>query len=608
MPSRPKKFGFVANPNPIDYTSREYETIRQDLISYAKRYYPDSLRDFSENSFGSLLVDSISYVGDILSFYLDYNANEAFLSTASQYNNIVRLAKNSGYRFKGRPSAYGVVALYVIVPSNNSGTGPDSNYLKLTVKRGTRMRAKGSGASFLLLDNVRFDRNYNDAVVARVDETTGIPTAYAIKTYGRVVSGQIATKTIPVGDFVKFRDVRLNDSNASEIYEVRDSDGNQYYEVDYLSQNIVYKEVSNPNGSSDEVPSIMKPLAVPRRFAVTRERSNMILQFGYGSERELSHPSVANPQHMLLDIFGKDHTTDISFDPSQLMGTDKFGVGPANTSLTITYRRNTPGSVNLPTGQLKTIANVLYEFDDPSAITRVTRSEVIASLECYNESPIVGSVTNLTKEEIRQQALDSYAAQNRAVTKLDYEAIVYAMNPKFGSVARCAIYQDSNSLKRNLNLYILSTNSSGHLALASDTLKRNLKTWLMRYKMLNDTIDILDGKIVNIGINFSAKILPGRSKSNVLTNCLSRLRADNGQRRYFGESVDIARMYKIINSVPGIMDCLKVEIVLKSNSPYSSTRYNLDRNLSADGTELRVPKNVILEIKFPNVDIKGTLK
>jgi hypothetical protein len=126
--------------------------------------------------------------------------------------------------------------------------------------------------------------------------------------------------------------------------------------------------------------------------------------------------------------------------------------------------------------------------------------------------------------------------------------------------------------------------------------------------MLNDTIDILDGKVVNIGFNFSAKILPGRNKSAVLNSCLTRLRNSNVSKKYFGEPLDIARLYKIINSVPGVMDCLKVEVVLKTGSPYSSVRYNLDRNISADGTELKVPKNVILEIKFPNVDIKGTLK
>ena len=154
----------------------------------------------------------------------------------------------------------------------------------------------------------------------------------------------------------------------------------------------------------------------------------------------------------------------------------------------------------------------------------------------------------------------------------------------------------------------MSENRNRQLTIASDALKRNLKTWLMRYKMLNDTIDVLDGKIVNIGINFIAKMLPGRDRENVLNNCLNRIRNATAPKYYFGEPFDIARIYKLINTVPGVMDCLKVELVVKSGSPYSSTRFNLDRNISADGTQLNVPKNVILEVKFPNIDIKGSLR
>ena len=248
--------------------------------------------------------------------------------------------------------------MYVIVPSNNAGTGPDLDYLKLTIKRNTRVRADGTGASFLLLDNVRFDRAYNDSVVARVDETTGVPTAYALKSYGRVVSGQFAVKNITIGNFQKFRQVIISDSKVSEILTVVDSDGNRYYEVDYLSQNVIYREIINPDGSTDGVPSIMKPVAVPRRFVTERHRSDTVLQFGYGSEEELKKPSVANPKNILLDVFGKDYFTDVSFDPSKLMGTDKFGVGPANTTLTVTYRQNSPGSSNIPSGRLSTIASL----------------------------------------------------------------------------------------------------------------------------------------------------------------------------------------------------------------------------------------------------------
>ena len=610
MPSRPYKFsrGGAHPPVSINYTSREFTSIRRDILEYANRYYPDTVRDFSENSFGSLMVDSISYVGDILSFYLDYNVNEAFLDTAAQYDNVVRLAENSGYKNSGPGSAYGIVSFYVIIPSNASGTGPDQDYLKLVIKRGTRVRSRPNGSSFILLNNVRFDRRYNDTVVARVNETTGVPTAYAIKSYGRVVSGQMAVKTFNIGNFERFRSIEIEDGRAAEIISVIDSNGNRYYEVDYLSQNVVYKSVANSSADASDVPAIMKPIAVPRRFTTSRLRGAVVLQFGYGSEEELSVGSVVEPNNILLDIFGKNYKTDISFDPSRLMTTDKFGVGPSNTTLTITYRQNPITTVNVPTGQLKSVSNLLAEFDDPTKLSSNTKNNVLASIECYNERPIVGGTANPTKEEIRQRALDMFPTQNRAVTKLDYEALAYNMDAKFGLIKRCAIYQDPNSLKRNLNMYILAEDGSGNLAVPSDSLKRNLKTYLMRYKMLNDTIDIIDGKIVNIGINYSAKLLPGRSKDLTLSQISTALINLTTPKLYFGEPFNIARIYKTINNVAGVMDCLNVEIVLKTGLPYSTTRYNLQKSISADGTELTVPKNVVLEVRFPNLDIKGTLK
>ena len=77
---------------PIKYTSREFNSIKRDLTEYAKRYYPDSFQDFNEASFGALMLDTVAYVGDVLSFYLDYQANESFLDTAVEYNNIIRLS------------------------------------------------------------------------------------------------------------------------------------------------------------------------------------------------------------------------------------------------------------------------------------------------------------------------------------------------------------------------------------------------------------------------------------------------------------------------------------------------------------------------------------
>jgi len=609
MPARSRPFIYrfgQRTTNLINYTSRDYNSIRNDLTVYARTYYTNTLRDFTENSFGALLLDSVAYIGDQLSFYLDYNVNEAFLDTASQKNNIIRLAKNSGYKYKGRGSAYGTVALYVIVPSNNSGTGPDPNYLKFTIKRGTRFRARGAGSSYLLMDNVRFDRAYSDAVVARVDESTGVPTAFALKSYGRVVSGRLAIKTIRVRDYEKFRKLSFRSSGLAEILSVHDDEGNRYYEVDYLTQNVIFQEVTNPNSNEDSISSIMKPVTVPRRFTLERRNAEVILQFGYGGGPERGRVSVADPRSILLDIYGKDYISDVSFDPSRLLGTDKFGLAPQNTNLHIKYRTQDPASANASPGIVRTIAELEVEFDDPTLLNRNTMMEVKSSIEVFNDSAIMGDVSGITAEEVRHRALGAFPTQNRAVTRQDYESIAYGMHPKFGRIKRCAIYQDPNSLKRNLNMYVLAADDRGYFTTANDTLKRNLKTWLMQYKMINDTIDILDGKVVNFGITFKVKIMPGSDRSSAMTRVYNRLRSHFSRVYHFGEHMSISSVYKIINTTPGVMDCLRVDVVQKAGAPYSTIKFDFERNISADGTYLSVPKNVVLELRYPKADIRGS--
>ena len=172
---------------PIDYTSREYQSIRKDLLEIAERLYPDSFQDFSEASFGSIMIDSVAYVADQLSFYMDYNVNESFLDTAYQFNNVLRHGRALGYKYQGRPSTYGTVALYVIVPASVTSLGPDGAYLPI-LKRGTTFSSE-SGLNFVLTENVDFADPKYPVVVARTDPATGAPTYFAVKAYGSVGSG-----------------------------------------------------------------------------------------------------------------------------------------------------------------------------------------------------------------------------------------------------------------------------------------------------------------------------------------------------------------------------------------------------------------------------------
>ena len=588
----------------IDYTNRDFSSIKRDLTQIAERFYPDTFQDFSEASFGSMMLDAVAYVGDQLSFYLDYNVNESFLDTSYQLDNIIRHGRIMGFKNSGRPSAYGTVAIYVLVPASTTSLGPDTNYIPV-IKRGTRFSST-NGQSYVLIEDVDMAESTNPIVVARTNSDTGNPEHYAIKSYGKVVSGFFNTESIEIGEFQRFRRVSLSQPNVSEIISVFDSEGNEYFEVENLSQDTVFKSLTNKNYKNDNVPSVMKPLLVNRKFVTIFDNNGVSLQFGSGDE--LSSDIVAEPQNLSIDVFGKTYVTDTSFDPSRLISNKYYGIVPQNTTLTVFYRQTNPTNSNAAVGAINTVGTKIIEFEDVSTLAAGEVSFVRNSLEVANETPIVGNVTNPSPGEIKQRIYDTFPTQNRAVTQRDYENLVYRMPSSFGSIKRCSVQKDPDSQKRNLNVYILSESPEGKLINSNDTIKENVKTWLNHYRMINDTIDILDPFIINFGINFIVKPEPLSDKFAVLNDCVEALANEFSTPLFVGESISMSKIFNILNNVSGVNDTVKVQIINKNTSNYSNVFFRVSDNMSPDGDRVVCPKNAIFEMKFPQVDIKGKLR
>ena len=592
----------------IKYTSRDFDSIRKDLIQYAKRYYPDSYKDFNESSFGSLMIDSVAYFGDILSFYLDYQANESFIQTAVEYKNVKKLAEQLGFKPQGRASSVGVAAFFILVPAASAASfGPDSSYIP--VLKANSVFASSTGASFTLLDDVRFDTSDTETVAARIDNTTGQPTFYALKNYGKVISGKFSTEFVTAGSFEKFKKLRLQGNNIVEILDMFDSEGKEYFEVDYLSHNVVYKEIENRGSDKVLVPSILRPYVTPRRFVMTNESGVTYLQFGFGGESELINASFAQPDSLFIQRYGKTYESEQSFDPSKLLKSDKLGISPANTSLTVRYRYNDSNSVNVGVGSLNRTVTPNFSYESENTLNASTIRDVNASLEIYNEEPIVGQITLPSTDEIRNRAYNHFATQNRAVTQNDLQSIAYGMPIKFGAIKRAAAYKDTNSFKRNVNMYILSEDKQGKLTTGSNTLKDNLKNWLNRYKMIHDTIDILDGKIVNFGIEFTVLRDKRYDPQIILAEAKTKLIEHFRNPGTFGQPISISEIYSALNKkVRGIVDTKRIKITTKTGTSYSSSAFDFDAALSADGTMLLVPRNVCMEVKFGDIDIRGVVE
>ena len=592
---------------PISYTSREFSTIKTDLVSYAKRYYPDTVADFSEASFASMMVDMVAYVGDVLSFYVDYQTNESFLDTAIEYDNIFRLARQMGFKPSRSFSSTGEVTLYIIIPSLTSTgqTGPDMSYAPL-LKNGSKF-ISSDGIIFTLTEDVDFSEPSNEIVVASTNPSTGNPTSYAVKAFGKLVSGEFRLEFISAGPYVRYPRYVLADTNVVEVVSVIDSQGNRYYEVDHLAQDIIYEAVKNSRSDKSSAPYVIKPRPVPRRFTVEMVGRNTFLQFGHGSSKNLTTEKISDPSKVILQQHAKDYVTDKTFDPTNLIETDKLGVAPSDTTLTVVYRANTANNVNIGADSLSETSDLQFSFKNISSLDNTQVSSVISSLQFENENPITGDTTVPDVEEIRNRALGFYSAQNRAVTKRDYISLIYNMPPKFGSIKRANMAQDTNSFKRNLNLYVVSENKNGNLIQTPPTIKNNLKTWLSRYKMINDTIDILDAKIVNIFIEYEAMIDREENKFGALDSINAELTNFFFNKYDIGEPFMYSDVYGVLKDIPFVLDVKNIEVGIQTGPAYSTSFFDIQKNTSADGRMIVIPEDHIFEIKFPSSDIRGSI-
>jgi len=603
--------GFKNKKVPINYTSRDYLSIRESLVDHAKRYYPDTYQDFNEAGFGSLMIDSVAYIGDILSLYLDYQANENFIETAIEEENLLKIGRQMGYKNQGPGVATGLVQVFVEIPAKADGS-PDTQYAPI-IKKGARF-GSNDGGTYILTEDINFNEENIDILVSKVDTTTSVPTYYVMRASGEVSSGEESSETIQIDDFVQFRQVQIGseaDFPIVEILTVEDSEGNEYFEVDNLSQDTIYKAVANKDTSTNSrVPSLLKPYLAPRRYTLERDSAGQVfIQFGGGSDADNVNDTISDPSKVVLKMHGKDYITSTYFDPHVMAYNTKLGIGPSNTTLNVTYRMAAGGTANASAETVNGVLDVELEFNDENSLDSVLADAVRTSIEVDNSEAIVGDISFPTTDEIRQRILSTFATQGRAVTREDYIYLSYAMPNRFGSVKRANILRDPNSQRRNLNMYIVSEDSDGNFVQSSSALKNNLKIWLNKYRMINDTVDMLDAKIINIGIEFTVLADETFNKFDVLTSAVDKLTSDLTERKMdIGEDFSIIEIYKSLKELDEIVDVIDVELVARSGDSYSDINFSIRENLSSDGRVLICPQNAVFEIKLPEADIKGTVK
>jgi len=449
MSLTPSNNNFTNRGKDIKYLNKDFSAFRDNLIEFSKTYFPKTNTDFTEASPGMMFIEMASYIGDVLSYYIDDTFKESLITTAEDLENVIALAHALGYKPKVTAPATTLISIYQIVPAIGSGilNEIDSKYL-LRIRQGMEIESKDESIKFITTDIVDFsDTTDRDITVYQRDANTGEPTLYLVKKYVQAISATSKEATFEFGSYEPFRTINLSDTNIIEVYDVRDSNNNKYYEVPYLAQEMVFLDYANTELNDpdlvqfkDSVPYILKTLKTPRRF-VSKVNPDLTttLQFGAGDPSASDEQLIPNLKNVGLGLPNSIKRLEESFDPTNFLKTKTYGTSPSNTSITVKYYVGGGILSNIESGQLTRITSIVYDNDygDLNQSQIATYNSLKNSVAVTNEIPASGGRGSETLEEIRQNALANFGSQNRAVTTKDYQVRALSMPTKYGSVSKC---------------------------------------------------------------------------------------------------------------------------------------------------------------------------
>ena len=610
----------------ITYINKDFNDIRAQLINFSQTYFPNTYTDFSPASPGMMFIEQAAYVSDVLSFYLDNQIQETYLQYARQFDNLYDLAYMFSYKPKVTGLAVTDVDFFQQLPSKVVGaeTVPDFDYA-LEVAQNTVVSAT-SGVKFTIQEAIDFtvSSSTDPTLVTIAQISLGEPTYYLLKKSRKAVSGTINTTSFTIGAYKEFPTVELNVTNISNIIDIKDSDGNVYYEVDYLAQDLVFDSIKNTNTNDPvnytdtDTPYILKTKSVNRRF-ITRflNESTLQIQFGAGKPLQIDEQVVPNPDNVGLGLpFEQDKLTT-AFSPSNFIFTNTYGTAPSNTTLTVEYLTG-GGAVSNVGAQSLTILSSGNTTFFGNSLDATLQATVQQSLAFNNLKPAIGGGDGDTNEDIRLNSLAQYPTQLRTVTKDDYMIRSLSLPSKYGIVYKTYITQESDILNNNttsfsdyndntLALYILSKNNNGLLTLADPALKQNLKTYLAEYRMVTDAVAIKDAFIINLGVEFDIIMLPNFNNRIILNNCINALKVFFNTDKYqINQPILINNVKNVLDTVEGVQTIKRLVITNKSGSSsgYSEYAYDIE-GATIDNVLYPSLDPSIFEVRFPDIDIQG---
>ena len=638
----------------VNYLNKDFNDFRANLVEFAKQYFPNTYNDFNEASPGMMFIEMAAYVGDVLSYYIDSQFKESLLAYAEEKQNVYNIAQSFGYKPKTTSAAAVTLNVFQTVPALNDKA--DYRYA-LNIKAGALIQAASNGTTFRTSEDCNFkSSDLSNQIETTIFETnSGSPTKFLLKKQVRAQSGEISTEFFNFGNAEKYSQIKLSNSDVIEILSCTDSDGNKWYEVDSLARDTIFEEMENsitndPVSAIDgqTAPYILKLKKTSRRFTTLIDQDDkVVIRFGAGISDNPDEEVIPNPTSVGSSLPGSPSYLTDAFDPSNFLKTKTFGLAPSNTTLTIKYTSGGGLDDNVNSEDVTDISDITYEIND-SLLSAALVQDSKDSVGFTNPEPAKGGSAGETVRQVRENALAYFQAQSRVVTKEDYIVRAYSLPAKFGSISKVHFVQDDQlnksaavgELERTItendigstvlslqagripnplamNMYTLGYDSGKKLTTLSDSVKRNLKTYISQFRMVTDAINIKDAYVINVGVTFAILTKAGFNKQDVLLRCVNVIQDFfNIDRWQIGQPIvvsDIAYEISLVDGVATIVPPVEnnptnLPIVIENKysvaEGYSGNFFDINTALK-EGVVYPSLDPSIFEVKFPNSDIKG---
>ena len=635
----------------VNYLGRDFKNIRENLIEFAKSYFPNQFNDFNEASPGMMFVEMAAYVGDTLNYYVDNQFRETLLQFAEERKNVLAIAQSYGYKPRLATPSTVKLQVSVDVPAKEESGAfdaePDLTYAGILSADSTV--ESETGVEFTLLEDVNFttSSSLDKMEVEAIAPTSGKVPTFRLTKEVMAKSGTRKEETFTFGNAKKFDKLVLSEIGVNNIISVVDSNNNKYYEVPFLAQDTVFESEENSTLNDPELsqykndtPYLLKLIKTARRFTTyVRDDGKMELKFGAGISDNADEEIIPNPDNVGSSLGFGVSRLDESFDPTNFLKTQTFGLAPSNTTLTINYNYGGAVEDNVRSNSINRFRRKTYTISTTGLdATKQTTSE--NSLSVNNEEPASGGAGEEPISEIRQNAAAYFNAQNRAVTRADYITRVYSLPQKYGNIAKAYIVQDEQLEQEGqiqvingeivrtgnetpipnplaLNMYLLGYDKNKKLVEINQAVKQNLRTYLSQYRILTDGINLKDGYVINIGVKFNIVVKRGYNKNDVLFKAIQKVKEffqiEKWQINQPIVLSDLAYQISLVDGVVSVVppeqnnpnkELILIENKVRTADGYSGNVYDIT-SATKDGIIYPSLDPSIFELKFPNTDIEG---